>query len=1169
MNDNTIAAMKDTRQGESSIDCLAMEETRRPETMDVEGEKGLKPQHNNSPMMMMMTPREEHAHMRLRRGRDEQLPEETSDAFADRLSCSLANISYAPGHNHHSHHHNSNTNLFPRPRRSKPSAAATAVGGVLEAWDGGEASVESSAESFTNGDGSSDARQVTASATTTNNTTTSSGEERESSLSGAPMEEQACRNCTSSSEEREFTTLHTAKTAPLELVHKNSNNRSSSETRSGGPTRFGHVHRLHHHTTSHGHILHHAQPHLPTVNRPKATTSSADDFGLPVPIDDHVSGQGTGGAKHATVVAHLPPPSADSFSSSASGGEGERGAEEHKDSLLEPYSEPGYHMIRLTFNRLSRTQKAVKSAETDSSGDTQEAKYKKPAAKRALTGISVIEGPKKKKKKPERGGDSGSDDGTGTNGSSSGSGTEGGYAGSASSNDNRGVGSLAYSSPSISSLEESMSKRKRSKSGNQQSGLPTPHRPLIGKKTESGSVSSEIADFSSGASETEVAKTMRDLREESSSITSSSNEDSDEQDLSDAFINKSKRRKAESPPRSLQLPTGEKIPIMDSTQRACRKIDDTTVTELALGGKPPLLAVGPDVIAHVLTFLEPPEILDVLTAPLSKDWLDTFCKQQELWRVLCIVEPFKAQVGEVSEMESDESIDSFPMNVEAELRLRFGKFRMMYTSFVRCMKYLGRIKDDALNGRAPSVIDYGAADATAARSIGGNQSLQSFLARARGFVIRNRTDTERAAADSLTDSSSSDDDNNNNEGNGVARMARIQPIGVLDDGSSSASDQKRKRRRRKKEAGDRREVRYASSCITRRLLLPAATGEMGNTDLPWSCAIYSIVNWMVGFSSVEGIQTMCLKVLPFLLEDEQQRMTAQRAGLTDVVLRGMVMFPKSVPLHTAAFHTIVLLARPLGGREGMLFHSSMVNASGIFSGGNAGGTNGKSGIAVMLDSMRRFESEAVLQAMSCWSLVNIALAPAQKEVLVKLGGIQATAGAMLAHPENAEVQFRALFALINLVIPSVAMTNNVDTQDTAIEDEQGNDMLDELVEQIVGLVVRAMKNYCSSKAILNRACLVLHNLSLTPGYHQHLLLIPHCYQMLEWCLANYRTDQVLQQSATGTLHRLQATLGSNDSLRARFTASLQAQHRVSLQQAHQEAMLLRQMESSLASASRS
>mgnify|MGYP000506217985 CR=1 FL=1 len=127
------------------------------------------------------------------------------------------------------------------------------------------------------------------------------------------------------------------------------------------------------------------------------------------------------------------------------------------------------------------------------------------------------------------------------------------------------------------------------------------------------------------------------------------------------------------------------------------------------------------------------------------------------------------------------------------------------------------------------------------------------------------------------------------------------------------------------------------------------------------------------------------------------------------------MFPNSVQLHTAAFHTIVLLARPFGGREGMLFHSSMVNASGIF--GSDRSNSCKNGIAVMIDSMRRFEDNSALQAMSCWSLVNIALAPAQKTVLVKLGGIQVIANAMLLHQHSAEVQFRALFALINLVIP--------------------------------------------------------------------------------------------------------------------------------------------------------
>jgi hypothetical protein len=302
---------------------------------------------------------------------------------------------------------------------------------------------------------------------------------------------------------------------------------------------------------------------------------------------------------------------------------------------------------------------------------------------------------------------------------------------------------------------------------------------------------------------------------------------------------------------------------------------------------------------------------------------------------------------------------------------------------------------------------------------------------------------------------------------------------------------------------------------------------------------------------------MCLRVLPFLLENEQQRITAQRAGLTDIVLRGMVLFPESTMLHTAAFHTIVLLARPLGGQEGMLFHTSMVNSSGIFSAVAEGSASGKSGIAVLLDSMRRFQSDEVLQSMACWSLVNIALAPVQKEVLVKLGGIEVILNAMMEHQYCAEVQFRALFALINLVIPSAQPSSGVAAA-LADCDSSEREMLDEMVDQIVRLVVAAMRNYCSNEAILNRACLVLHNLSLTQGYHLAMLWTPNCYQLLEWCLRNYRTDQVLQQSAAGTLHRLQMTLSGDASLRERFAASIQALQKQSVEHAHHESNRLRE-----------
>jgi len=254
----------------------------------------------------------------------------------------------------------------------------------------------------------------------------------------------------------------------------------------------------------------------------------------------------------------------------------------------------------------------------------------------------------------------------------------------------------------------------------------------------------------------------------------------------------------------------------------------------------------------------------------------------------------------------------------------------------------------------------------------------------------------------------------------------------------------------------------------------------------------------------------------------------------------------------------------------MLFHNSMT-ADRIFRGRGIYQQHAKSGIAVMLDSMRRFQDNATLLAMSCWALVNIALVSEQKAVLVKLGGIQAITNAMHRHPFSAELQFRALFALINLVIPSAQKAgesgsnanDNVSTAvalppenrvggttnvSVAIEEQLGElnesterEIVDELVGDVASLVVCVMKNFCSNEAILNRACLVLHNLSLTDDYHVIMLWTPQCYQMLEWCIANYRTDLILQQSATAALHRLQSTLSQNDEMRARFSATLRTQ----------------------------
>ena len=391
-----------------------------------------------------------------------------------------------------------------------------------------------------------------------------------------------------------------------------------------------------------------------------------------------------------------------------------------------------------------------------------------------------------------------------------------------------------------------------------------------------------------------------------------------------------------------------------------------------------IYSLGHDAMANIASFLEPQETHSFLTTPFSKTWLETYTAPQELWKILCTSKPFFAMLPNSSESGDDASTSSYPLCNDLQMKHLFGRYRLLYSSFVRCMKYLNRLQDDALNGREPSITMK--SNPNDMYPFNNNVSLKAYFAKARRIVRSRRggTGSESGSQESLT--------------------------------SDSTNEKKRKR-----QSSGGSGPRLGNSMITNRLLRPTATGEVDNVNLPWSCAIYSVVNWMVAFQDVEGIQIMCLKCLPYLLEDEQQRTTAQRAGLTDNVLRAMVLFPDSIELHTVAFHTLVLLARPLGGNEGMLFHTAMVNTRGIF---NNGSSSSKNGIVIMLDSMRRFAQDEILQAMSCWSLVNVALTPLQKSMLVKLGGLTVTANAMLQHPYNVEVQFRALFALINLVIPS-------------------------------------------------------------------------------------------------------------------------------------------------------
>jgi hypothetical protein len=555
----------------------------------------------------------------------------------------------------------------------------------------------------------------------------------------------------------------------------------------------------------------------------------------------------------------------------------------------------------------------------------------------------------------------------------------------------------------------------------------------------------------------------------------------------------------------------------------------------------PLYDLGVDAMAKVLSYLHPIEVYRFASMPLSKTFNSTYSKPEDLWKVLSLSEPFYAKAEKANGEDDDDSICSYPICRSLELKHIIGRYRLLYSSFIKCVRYLDRIKEDAQAGKVPAAVY--SSNTEEAVSFEENSSLKSFFAKARELKNQNESDSD----DTYSDHNSS------------MNMEACDGKGQAQSGTGVVALKETKVRTFSKtfhftsfvhifsyyHLQSPKRTKYGFSKLTNSLLGPCHTnGIPGNIGLPWSCAIYSVVNWMVAFVDVPGIQLMCLRSLPDLLVDEQMRISAQGAGLTDIVLRAMVLYPDMVELHTAAFHSLVLLARPLGGKEGMLFHSAMVNASGIF---NVGSATGKSGIAIMLDSMRRFVDNPELQAMACWSMVNIALIHSQKVVLVRLGGIFVAVNAMIHHPFNADVQFRALFALINLVIPAERIRENPDddeeirSQIADMNEKNENDMLNDGIEQVANLVVVAMRNFCSSEAILNRACLVLHNLSLNENNHAVLLLTPNCYQMIEWCIGNYKGDNVLQQSARGTLQRLQTTLSRNDSLRHNFLESIKSQ----------------------------
>jgi len=190
--------------------------------------------------------------------------------------------------------------------------------------------------------------------------------------------------------------------------------------------------------------------------------------------------------------------------------------------------------------------------------------------------------------------------------------------------------------------------------------------------------------------------------------------------------------------------------------------------------------------------------------------------------------------------------------------------------------------------------------------------------------------------------------------------------------------------------------------------------------------VHDVADAMCEFADVAGVQRRCLDRLVSMLHCERVRKQALGSKVTGAVVNSLRHFRDDAQLQAVALHCVVFLARPIGGAEGMVFSRGMASE----------GVDAflRGGIDGVLEAMATHLHDADVQAMGCWSLVNLALNRKQKLLLLEKNCLDRVVAAMTNHPQALEVQFRALFALINLVIPE----QNPNDQNQHQQQQQNN-----------------------------------------------------------------------------------------------------------------------------------
>lgn len=168
--------------------------------------------------------------------------------------------------------------------------------------------------------------------------------------------------------------------------------------------------------------------------------------------------------------------------------------------------------------------------------------------------------------------------------------------------------------------------------------------------------------------------------------------------------------------RTVSISSDDSSSDEDSTSDLDRKPAAVSKCDSETSSVNPFLMLGSDVMVGIVSFLEPRETLTLLTVPLCKAWRLSYTADQDLWRTVCCTEPFAADLSiygasieasmpqSESQNDDDDEEDNSFCSMEdykdafEKKNVLVGEYRLIYTSFVRCMNYLDQIQNhDGLN----------------------------------------------------------------------------------------------------------------------------------------------------------------------------------------------------------------------------------------------------------------------------------------------------------------------------------------------------------------------------------------------------------------------------------------------------------------------------------------